>query len=266
MSKYQVNSVNDILNIAAENNMPLEQMRFFIGVDYREPRAFGIYQDPVTNEWVVYKNKDDGTRAERYRGFDESYAANEIWAKMKDEIGIRQMEYNGAMGPGGTHRTLSPEHKAAMAAGRKKKKNRDTILGGAVFAGIIGLAIIGTVSNSRGHKRHNGYYRHNNETYYSQDGYWYYFDDVIDSWEPYYDYDDSWYDDEYYYGDYYDFGDESFYFSNSDYYDSSAGEYYYDDSGSDDDDDWSWGSDDSWDSDSDWGDWSSGDTDWSSDW
>ncbi len=65
-----VHSVNDILAIAEDQKMPLEQMRFFINRDYKEPKAFGIFQDPETLEWVVYKNKADGTRAERYRGFD----------------------------------------------------------------------------------------------------------------------------------------------------------------------------------------------------
>ena len=68
----------------AARGMPLERMRFFIGVDYREPRAFGIYQDG--NNFVVYKNKADGSRAVRYRGTDEAYAVNEIYLKLKSEI------------------------------------------------------------------------------------------------------------------------------------------------------------------------------------
>lgn len=32
---------------------PYEITRFFIGIDYRQPRAFGIYQDG--NEFIVYK-------------------------------------------------------------------------------------------------------------------------------------------------------------------------------------------------------------------
>ena len=45
---------------------PAETTRFFIGVDYKEPRAFGIYKDSYTGKFVVYKNKDDGSRAVRY--------------------------------------------------------------------------------------------------------------------------------------------------------------------------------------------------------
>ena len=42
-------------------NLPLEKMRFFIGVDYKQPKAFGIYKDKDGN-FVVYKNKGNGTR------------------------------------------------------------------------------------------------------------------------------------------------------------------------------------------------------------
>ena len=42
---------------------PPETTRFFIGVDYKEPRAFGIYKDGSTGEFVVYKNKAGGSRA-----------------------------------------------------------------------------------------------------------------------------------------------------------------------------------------------------------
>lgn len=70
--------------------MPLEKMRFFINEDRREPRCFGIYQDEYTGHWVVYKNKADGSRAVRYSGPDEAYAAQEIWAKINSEIELRR--------------------------------------------------------------------------------------------------------------------------------------------------------------------------------
>ena len=36
---------------------PAETTRFFIGEDYKGPRAFGIYKDEKTGNCVVYKNK-----------------------------------------------------------------------------------------------------------------------------------------------------------------------------------------------------------------
>ncbi len=63
--------------------MPLLRMRFFIGQDFREPRAFGICKKE--NEYIVYKNKSDGSRFIRYRGLDEETAVFELFSKLLDE-------------------------------------------------------------------------------------------------------------------------------------------------------------------------------------
>ena len=68
-------------------NLPDEKVtRFFIGKNYKRPKAFGIYQDERTGNFIVYKNKGDGERAVRYDGRDETYAVNEIYQKLKDEV------------------------------------------------------------------------------------------------------------------------------------------------------------------------------------
>lgn len=69
---------------------PYEVTRFFIGIDYREPKAFGIYQNG--EKFIVYKNKADGSRAIRYSGTDEDYAVNELYLKLKSEI-LNQKEH-----------------------------------------------------------------------------------------------------------------------------------------------------------------------------
>ena len=76
-------TIGELKEYCAERGMPLLRMRFFIGEDYREPRAFGIYRDG--DRFVVYKNKDNGNRAVRYDGPDEAYAVNEIFQKLLDE-------------------------------------------------------------------------------------------------------------------------------------------------------------------------------------
>ena len=55
---------------------PYETTRFFIGINYKKPKAFGIYQDG--DQFIVYKNKANGERAIRYQGTDEAYAVNEL--------------------------------------------------------------------------------------------------------------------------------------------------------------------------------------------
>ena len=74
---------------------PYETTRFFIGMDYRGSKAFGIYKDPGTGNTVVYKNKDDGSRAVRYNGSDEAYGVNEILMKLKEEITKRKLAPSG---------------------------------------------------------------------------------------------------------------------------------------------------------------------------
>ena len=49
---------------------PYETTRFFIGINYKKPKAFGIYQDG--DQFIVYKNKANGERAIRYQGTDEA--------------------------------------------------------------------------------------------------------------------------------------------------------------------------------------------------
>lgn len=88
MSKVQ--SIEELKQKCAEKNMPLEKMRFFIGENRKEPKCFGVYQDENTGNWVVYKNKADGTRAVRYEGPDEARAAQEIWNKIGDEVKHRK--------------------------------------------------------------------------------------------------------------------------------------------------------------------------------
>lgn len=72
---------------------PYEVTRFFIGENYTKPKAFGIYKDEKTGNFVVYKNKASGERAVRYEGTDEAYAVNELFQRLKQEI-IEQKAFN----------------------------------------------------------------------------------------------------------------------------------------------------------------------------
>ena len=75
------------------NGYTSEKTRFFIGEDYKEPRAFGIYKDEVSGDFVVYKNKDDGSRAVRYRGTDEAFAVGELYDRLQKEIINQKQHY-----------------------------------------------------------------------------------------------------------------------------------------------------------------------------
>ena len=68
-----------------DHHLPPEEVtRFFIGKNYKKPKAFGIYEE--NGRFIVYKNKANGSRAIRYDGADEAYAVNELYLKLKEEI------------------------------------------------------------------------------------------------------------------------------------------------------------------------------------
>ena len=223
----KVNSVAEL--IERTQHMPLEKMRFFINEDRREPKCFGIYQEADTGHWVVYKNKADGSRAVRYSGPDEAFAAQELWAKINSEIELRR----------------------AKRAPRKRKKTREdmimTAIAGFLIAAVAATGLFFLVRwISRQPSR--GYYLIDHVLYYSQADDWYWYDDG--EWLYYDDsiaYDD-WHDAEYYGESYPYFAEEADAFEQTDYYIDP----------SDDDDS---------DSDSDVFDsWDAGDTDWDTDW
>ncbi len=216
---------------------PYETTRFFIGMDHQGPQAFGIYQDPGSGEFVVYKNKSDGSRAVRYRGGDEEYAVNEIYQKLKDEIVHQKAGQN-----------------KPLRQARKKKK----FWGSGWMWLIIFLlcAMISGAIDSVEH-RHDGYYNYDNTVYYNYGDNWYYY---TDDWYPISSYDEGpeeiseSYDD-YYMSDNWTTDMDATDWDDSAYYEeehSSSSDY---DSSSDSDWDWDSGSD-----------WDSGGTDWDSDW
>lgn len=290
-------TIEELKAFAARHNLPLEKMRFFLGEDYRGPRAFGICRDDDTGEFVVYKNKSDGSRAVRYRGHDEAYAVNELYQKMKSEVAEQksriaaQKSYAPAGNRGSSaftdeerRRDLERRFGVGMgngtSAGPQAAGCMSRLLAWIgriilVFFGIMfALAILGGivtyfVERNISSLPAGGYYRYDDTMYYPWHGDWYYWDDTDSDWyetdppsgftDHYDDYfvSDSYYDSDNIGGDFDSFYNGSVYQDYSESYDSSY------DSGYDSDDSWSDSWDDDWDDD-DW-DWDSGD-DWDSDW
>lgn len=224
-------TIEELQAFCQARGLPLEKMRFFIGMDYRQPRAFGIFKD-ANGDFVVYKNKADGSRAIRYQGKDEAYAVNEIYQKLKAEV---------------LKRKNAPSPKQAA---KDAKISRYIGIG---FKVIVVLVLIGIyvyfVRNPEWPQ--NGYYQYEDSYYYYQNNDWYTYEgdswvsaDAVDSaleqqaqdyWQGH-DYSDSYGTD--------DFADSGYYqekeWKSSDW----------------DSDDW----------DNDYSSWDSSDTDWDSDW
>ncbi|MDO5573510.1 MAG: zinc ribbon domain-containing protein [bacterium] len=237
-------TIEELKTWCTEKNIPLKDARFFIGEDYRGARAFGIYYDEKTENYVVYKNKSDGSRAVRYEGKDEAYAVNELYQKLKEEI-LNQKQRISAQKQSG---------RPSGNAVRGKQNEIKTKISKALY--ITGIALIilvflfGIFAPSVPDR---GYYNYENETYYYQPG---------DGWYTYNGggwnsttVDSTLYDN---YSDYYDSSSYSSDYDTTDFVDSG---YYEESSNNSYDSDWD--SNDSWDSSDSW---DSGGSDWDSDW
>ena len=283
MSKRTVKSIDEFLYWAAYYNMPLEQMRFFVGVDNTEPKCYGIYQDE-SGAWVVYKNKANGQRAVRYRGYDEAEACSILWDKLEEETRMRKKErdwwrhqedlandpeYAEEYERELENRVLKPNYGTRKPMKHISINTVMCIVFGGIF--VFDLLFYGIQKLYYNTHPQTGYYTNNNDIYYYQYPTWYMWDSYDNDWYQY-DYDayDSNYQDWNYNGNYYvyDGGGDYTSFQNSDYYvEPSHSSSSYDSSY---DSDWSSDWDDYWDSSSDYdydfSDWDSGSTDWDSDW
>ena len=164
---------------------PYETTRFFIGIDHKGPRAFGIYRDEKSGNFVVYKNKDNGSRAVRYEGSDEAYAVNELFQRLKQEI-IEQkgrLAAKGAargngQGSGEAVRKSAPE----SAAEDNSSSNASAVLiflacvvvGGLILFGLVALLkpLVWNLTHPDT-STESGYYSYKGEIYYTLTNYSY---------------------------------------------------------------------------------------------
>lgn len=227
-------TIEQLLEYAKAHKLPLQDMRFFIGQDYKGARAFGIYKDDSGN-FVVYKNKADGTRSIRYSGRDEAYAVNELYQKIRSEVSNQKMYQ--AQKRESANRTNGTQH---------RRQSKAVLVAACI---IIGLQLLIVIFAQLGPQQ--GYYNYLGRDYYYFDNDWYGYDD-----------DTGWSDvnapselnDNY--------SDYEVMFPDSGTSSFESSDYYYESRSSDWNSD-SWDSGDSWDySDS----WDSGSTDWDSDW
>lgn len=156
-------TIRELKDYCRQRGMPLRRMRFFIGENYPKPKAFGIYQEG--DEFIVYKNKEDGSRSIRYQGNNEKYAVGELYQKLLDECHKRQIfpeNYPGPMRNAATGTRRSP-------SGRKKRRTKRRVVFGVVLAIILAVGIYHIIIHS-----HDGYYRTDRERlYYKYGNRWY---------------------------------------------------------------------------------------------
>ncbi|MBQ9408393.1 MAG: hypothetical protein IJU28_03240 [Clostridia bacterium] len=174
-------TIEELKLYCEQHGMPLIKMRFFIGQDYKKPRAFGIYREG--NTYIVYKNKANGQRAIRYQGPDEAFAVNELYQKLLSECHLRGIYPDGVPATAEGQGSAAPVDKSAL---RRKL----------IIVGIIIVAVILIFSMLRYERSTHGYYRVNDALYYRDNTRWYVYSDY--DWMPYYGATYDW--DDYYLG------------------------------------------------------------------
>ena len=173
------------------NNLPpAETTRFFIGVNYLDPKAFGIYKEDSTGNFIVYKNKDDGSRTIRYKGPDEAKAVNELYERLKAEV-LSQKNNEAEEDDDDeeeeeeekTTKKSSKSEESEESEETKESSNsseykstldepkKSSFVGIAIFAAIV-IGVIMLIVNMGG-KPKRGYYNYDNSYYYYQSGTWY---------------------------------------------------------------------------------------------
>ena len=246
MASGEPRTIEDLQQWYQAHQLPPEEVtRFFIGKDVREAKAFGIYRDD-NGDFVVYKNKADGTRAVRYQGSDEAYAVNELYQRLRSEIA--DQKYRAKPQESDSEFNFRPLYKddaypdySELDEEEKRYQHRNSgsngsggnSSGGGKFLLLVlfwlitfALAMGATNGGSTGHHSGGG----NSGYYYEYD------DDDDDSGLRWNNHNDSRTNSN----------------NDSNWWDSGSS-----------DDSWDWDSDSSWDS----GDsWDSGSTDWGSDW
>ncbi len=214
-------TIEELGQYCAERGMPLEKMRFFIGRDYRQARAFGIYRDG--DRFVVYKNKADGSRAVRYQGPDEAYAVNELFQKLLSECHNRGIYPENFGKPGGMRNrgasnagTNGPSRASFRSRGKRKLNSKTGYMILLIIAAV--MLIVGAIVSTTGNRT--GYYRgaSPSDIYYYRGGDWYGYRDYGDHGDWYWigrlfsvqtdylgpGYDSSWGTSDFFTTDYYE--------------------------------------------------------------
>ena len=136
-------TIEQLQEYCAERGMPLLKMRFFIGEDFPEPKAFGIFQ-ALDGDYVVYKNKADGSRAIRYKGGDQAYAVHEILQKLREECAARGIDPDAKLKKAGDSKETADEAPVKPVYGPIGSWYSQHLLGTVwekIFVGLLILAV-----------------------------------------------------------------------------------------------------------------------------
>lgn len=160
-----------------ERGLTAEKTRFFVGEDYKQPKAFGIFQNG-SGEFVVYKNKANGQRAIRYQGTDEAYAVNELWMRLQEEI-LNQRSHaleNSRKSLEQQARSVTRSYPSRQPVPHyTHQDSSDAAFIVRLFTGFLAIIIMISIMGGGSGKRAGtlrGYYQYDDKTYYFDDTSW----------------------------------------------------------------------------------------------
>ncbi len=160
-------SLEELRSYCRAHRLSAETLRFSIGKDSAEPRVTGLFREP-SGDFVVFRNKGDGSRLELYRGRDEASAVRVFFPRLQDAL-ARQRSGSG---------------RAASSRSSASVRRQSGCLTRPLLLVILLIILFSLVFTFFDRSPSKGYYRYNEVYYYCDDGDWYYYSASMLSWIP----------------------------------------------------------------------------------
>lgn len=160
-------SLDELKAYCRAHRLSPEALRFSIGRDSAESRVTGIFREP-SGDFVVFRNKGDGSRLELYRGTDEASAVRVFFPRLQDAL-ARQRSGSG---------------RAAASRSSASVRRQSGCLTRPLLLVILLIILFSLVFTFFDRSPSKGYYRYNEVYYYCDDGDWYYYSTSMLSWIP----------------------------------------------------------------------------------
>lgn len=151
-------TIKELEKFYKDHNFPTyEETKIFIGEQYKSLKAYGVYKDSKSGKYVVFQNKGNGVKITYYEGYDEEFAVNKVYLRIKER--------------------LIDKDKKSLS---KRFQNTYLFIYSTVIVMIIIFFVIYIVFDSFVFVPQRGYYFINNQAYYQINGFWYQYDN--DDW------------------------------------------------------------------------------------
>lgn len=180
----EIKTIEELKKWYASQKFPSEDIsRFFIGINYIKPNAFGIYEDFKTKNYIVYQNKNNGEKNILYDGEDEKYAVNIIYTQLKiqaNNIRLKSQKIEEEKRKNKVENNISTNNiKERYYIDRELKDKNGKILKIFVIILIIFISTISIITYN-GVYPHKGYYDYEECYYYYQNNNWYIYNNSND--------------------------------------------------------------------------------------